>query len=84
MNNPCSNICLQAFPPANAIFLGIGVLLSVGILHDSLVQPILILMAPRRSKMPALTRTSSSISSIALNVSFAGLRYTLGSRRLWL
>ena len=32
---------LQAFPPANAIFAGIGVLLSVGIIHLSLVQPTL-------------------------------------------
>jgi hypothetical protein len=31
----------QAFPPANAIFAGIGVLLSVGVVHLSLVQPIL-------------------------------------------
>jgi hypothetical protein len=35
------NIYFQAFPPANAIFAGIGVLLLVSILHSSLAQPIL-------------------------------------------
>jgi hypothetical protein len=30
-------IFFQAFPPANAIFAGIGVLLSVGVMHLSLV-----------------------------------------------
>ena len=29
VKNPCSNIYSQAFPPANSIFAGIGVLLSV-------------------------------------------------------
>jgi hypothetical protein len=33
---------LQAFPPASVIFAGIGVLLSVSILHLPLVRPILI------------------------------------------
>ena len=32
---------LQAFRPANVIFAGIGVLLSVGVIHLSLVRPIL-------------------------------------------
>jgi len=32
-----SNIYFQAFPPATVIFTGIGVLLSVSILHPSLV-----------------------------------------------
>jgi hypothetical protein len=40
-----SNIYFQAFPPANAIFAGIGVLLMVGVLHRSLLQPILTRMA---------------------------------------
>ena len=31
----------QAFPPVNAIFAGIGVLLSVRIMHLSLVNPTL-------------------------------------------
>ncbi|KAF8489008.1 hypothetical protein F5888DRAFT_1213783 [Russula emetica] len=35
------NIYFQAFPPANAIFAGIGVLLLVRILHASLAQTIL-------------------------------------------
>ena len=37
------NIYFQAFPPANAIFAGIGVFLLVGILHVSLAQSILTL-----------------------------------------
>jgi hypothetical protein len=32
---------LQAFPAANVIFVGIGVLLLVGVQHLSLVRPIL-------------------------------------------
>jgi hypothetical protein len=32
---------LQAFPPASVIFAGIGVLLSVSVLHLSLVRPVL-------------------------------------------
>jgi len=32
-------IYFQAFPPATIIFTGIGVLLSVGVLHPSLVRP---------------------------------------------
>ncbi|KAH9988604.1 hypothetical protein BJV77DRAFT_732003 [Russula vinacea] len=47
-----------AFPPANAIFAGIGVLLLVSVLHRSLVQPLLTPMAPRRLKIPALIKTS--------------------------
>ena len=35
MSDPCSSIYLQAFPPANAIIAGIGVLLSVRVLYDS-------------------------------------------------
>ncbi len=41
MTNSCSNVYFQAFPPATAIFAGIGVLLSVRVLHLSLVRPIL-------------------------------------------
>jgi hypothetical protein len=42
VKNFCPNVFFpQAFPPANAIFAGIGVLLSVGVMHLSLVQPIL-------------------------------------------
>ena len=37
----CFNMYFKAFPPANAIFAGIGVLLLVGILHVSLAQTIL-------------------------------------------
>ena len=32
---------LQAFPPASVIFAGIGVLLSVSVIHLSLVRPVL-------------------------------------------
>jgi hypothetical protein len=32
-------VFFQAFPPANVIFAGIGVLLLVGVMHLSLVQP---------------------------------------------
>ena len=35
------NLYFEAFPPANAIFAGIGVLLLVGIVHVSLAQTIL-------------------------------------------
>ena len=38
VENFCSNIYFQAFPPANAIFAGIGVLLMVGVLHLSLLN----------------------------------------------
>jgi hypothetical protein len=41
VKNSCSNIYFEAFPPANAVFAGIGVLLLVGVLHVSLSQPIL-------------------------------------------
>ena len=48
----------QAFPLANIIFVGIGVLLLASVLYGPLVQPILTLMAPRRLKMPPLATTS--------------------------
>ena len=51
------NTYFQAFPAANAIFAGIGVLLSVCILHISSQQPVLIETAPRWLKMPAQART---------------------------
>ena len=35
--NLCSNGSFQACPPANLIFTGIGVLLLVSVIHDSLV-----------------------------------------------
>jgi hypothetical protein len=58
MENFRFNIYYQAFPPANAIFAGIGVLLSVGILHISLAQPILTVntRAPRLLMMRALAK----------------------------
>ena len=49
----------QAFPPANIIFAGIGVLLSVSVLYGPIVKPILTPRAPRRLKMPARAKTSS-------------------------
>ena len=55
-----SNIYFQAFPPANVIFAGIGVLLSVSVLHVILMQPILTLRPLRRLKMSALSETSLS------------------------
>ena len=79
--NSYSNICLQAFPPANVIFAGIGVLLSVSVLPVVLMQPILTPRPLRRLKMPALAETSSSRYLIASNVSYIDLRYTLESRR---
>ena len=33
MKNSCSNMYFQSFPPATVIFAGIGVLLSVRVLH---------------------------------------------------
>ena len=80
--NFSSNIAFQAFPPANIIFAGIGVLLLVGGLHGSLMQPILTFMAPRRLKMPVLPQTSSLNYLTALNVSLAGLRFTLALHQL--
>jgi hypothetical protein len=52
------NIYHQAFPAANAIFAGIGVLLVVSILHLSLAQTILGVDtgAPRQLKMRALAK----------------------------
>ena len=52
------NINYQAFPPANAIFAGIGVLLLVGILHVSLAQSVLTVdsRSPRRLKMRAIAK----------------------------
>jgi hypothetical protein len=50
------DIHFQAFPPANAIFVGIGVLLLVGILHLSLAQNYFDAGAPRRLKMRALAK----------------------------
>ena len=48
------NIYYQAFPPVNAIFAGIGVLLLVSILHVALAQTIFVdTGAPRRLKMRA-------------------------------
>ncbi|KAF8487324.1 hypothetical protein DFH94DRAFT_678356 [Russula ochroleuca] len=64
-----------SFPPANAIFAGIGVLLLVGVLHGSFSQPILTPVAPRRLKMPALDKTNSLTCLIASNVSSIGLKY---------
>jgi hypothetical protein len=70
------NSYFQAFPAVNAIFAGIGVLLSVGVLHMSPTQTILTPRSPRRLKIPVLARTSSSIFSTASNVSSIALRYT--------
>ena len=50
------NIYYQAFPPANAIFAGIGVLLLVGILHVSLAQTYFDTETPRRLTMQALAK----------------------------
>jgi hypothetical protein len=48
--NFSSNIYFQTFAPATVIFTGIGVLLSVGILHRSLVRPILTSRGPQAAK----------------------------------
>jgi hypothetical protein len=50
----------QAFRPANAIFAGIGVLLSVGVIHLPCVT--YFDTAHRRLKMRALAETNLSIS----------------------
>ena len=50
------NIYSQAFPPANAVFAGIGVLLLVGIFHLSLAQNYIDTGAPRRLTMRALAK----------------------------
>jgi hypothetical protein len=74
----------QAFPPADIIFAGIGILLTVSCSYGSLEQSILTLRAPRRPKMPARIKTSSLMFSTASNVSFSGLTNTLASHRLQL
>ncbi len=81
-NNFSSNIYFQAFPPAAVIFTGIGILLSVGILHPSLVRPVLTSRGPRRPKMRALSETNLSRSLTALNISSAASRYMLASHQL--
>ena len=78
-------LTLQAFPPANAIFAGIGVLLSVSVLYCSLVRrlrPILTPTAPRRQTIPALVQTILLASLTGLNVFSADSRFTLAFHRL--
>jgi hypothetical protein len=84
MKNSWSNIYFQAFPPANVVFAGIGVLLLVRVLHVYLSQPILTPRVSRRLKIPALGKTSSLRFSTASIVSSIGSRYTLASHQLWL
>ena len=79
----CSNVDFQAFPPANAIFAGIGILLLVGVLYLSFAT----CLTPCRSynrrlgtRAPAESSLSTSLT--ASNVFFAGLRYTLAFHRL--
>jgi hypothetical protein len=74
----------QAFPPADIIFAGIGVLLSVSVLMVPWGSLSLTLRAPRRLTMPARVKTCSLMSSTASNVSFRGLTYTLALHRLQL
>ena len=57
------------FPPTNVIFAGIGVLLSVGVLHLSFAT-CLTPYVPRRLKTRAPAGTSLSTSSTASNVFF--------------
>jgi hypothetical protein len=54
MGNFRFNMYFQVVPPANAIFAGIGVLLTVGIFHVSTAQTIDRPGAPSRLKMWAL------------------------------
>ena len=72
---------LQAFPSANVIFAGIGVLLSVGVLHVVLLQLILTPIFLRQLKMLALAETNSSRFLIASKDFSIGLRSTLASHR---
>ena len=83
---PCEKITVfilafQAFPPANTIFAGIGVLLLVSVFHGSRLLPILTRMTPRRLKMLVLAKTSLSNSLTTLSVSSSGFRFTLGLHR---
>jgi hypothetical protein len=82
LKNSCFNIFFQAFPPATAIFAGIGVLLLVSVIRVSLMQPILTPMDPRPLKMPKPAKTSLLTFLAASNVSSIGLRYILASNRL--
>jgi hypothetical protein len=56
VGNFCPDVYLQAFPPASVIFAGIGVLLSVSVLHFSLVRPILTPRTPQAAKDASATR----------------------------
>lgn len=71
----------QAYPPANIIVAGIGVLFSVGV-HVPLPQPIFKPVSPRRLKTISLTGTSSLMPLTALNISCSDLRHILESIRL--
>jgi hypothetical protein len=82
VKNFFSYIHFQAHPPANVVVTGISVLLTVGIVHVSLPQPIFTPVPPRRRKMIAPAGTNSSTSSIALKISFTGLRHISASNRL--
>ena len=80
-SSSCSNIHFQAFPAANAIFAGIGVLLSVGVLHGSLVN----LFDTHISQVvrDASTSQDKVIDIFSrIELFFAGSRFTLASRRL--
>src|SRR5258707_15607537 len=84
---PSRRICalifyFQAFPPATVIFTGIGVLLSVGVLHPSLVRPIFTSKGLRRSKMRAPRETSLLRPLTASTGSSTGLRDTSESSRI--
>ena len=75
-------LAFQAFPPANTIFAGIGVLLLVSVFHGFRLLLILTRMTPRRLKMLVLAKTSLSNSLTTLSVSSSGFRFTLGLHRL--
>ena len=81
MKNSFLTVCFQAFPSANVIFAGIGVLFSVGVFRGYVVLPIFDTRTHRRLKIPALSRASSLISSTASDDSLADSRFTLASRR---
>ena len=50
MKNVCFNSVFKAFPAANTVCVGIGVLLLVSVVRGSLVQPILTPKDPQAAK----------------------------------
>jgi hypothetical protein len=77
-----SKTYFQAYPQANIIFTGIGVLLQVRVFLRFLCTTYFNTLTLRRLKMSALAETSSSTSLTASKDFSNGLRFTLALHRL--